>query len=63
MNYQDKINYYLDKRGYKYPRSHSNYLTKRTDIGWREIGLDNLDVVYEVDRHARRTGVRLHVQW
>ena len=64
MNYQDKINYYLDKRGYKFnPRYNPNFLTKRTDTGWREVNLDNLDVVYEVDRHARRTGVRLHVQW
>jgi hypothetical protein len=64
MNDQDKINYLVDKRGYKFnPRSNLDCLTKRTNTGWREVGLDNLDIVYELDKHHRRTGVRLHVQW
>ena len=64
MNDQDKINYLVDKRGYKFdPRYNSNYLTKRTDTGWREVNLDNLDVAYELDNYSRRTGSRLHIQW
>jgi hypothetical protein len=64
MNYKDKINHLLDKRGYKYnPRYNPHFLTKKMETGWREIDLDNLDIVYELDNISRRTGKYLHILW
>ena len=64
MDWHDKMDFLMFKRGYKHsPATDNNRLYKKTDTGYREIMLDDINVMHELDKYHRRTGIRNHIQW